>query len=634
MKVLSSLLVIIISSGLYSQDTLFYTDFQDGTLGGMESVDNDGLLLDEEFMGFDPGYMATPISGPNSIEAVAVSSFQNGATADNWLISPQIQINQLSTTLSWFARSLSGDVARAETYKVMLSTTSDDLGDFTAQLTRINGESSQTTQHSYDLSAYVGQSVYIAFNQITTSGYALALDDILITEPSSPSAARLLRINGDRYQNVTQPLLFIEMMNTGSVPITELTVEGNINGQFGDFTFTELNIQPQETTEIYFGDLFPFTAQRHEIEARIIAVNGESTAGDTQKTTIQFVSDPPSRKYLMEESTGSWCGACPLGLVFKDIMKLKYRNEVIAVSVHNDDPMTNLVYDLGLNVQEGFMGVPSMTSNRSTFLEVDQIEEHFLNEFNDIAPMDLDMEHDYNDLTRQLSVTYNSEVHTKIEDDQYRYALIIIEDGVEGTDPAFAQSNDFSFEALDLFLEGIDGTNWQVLSDPVPASQMVYDDVARDLIGGFQGIEASILASEVGDQTSYEFDYILPSTFDENQIWLVGIVIDVETGEVVNANEIEMTFVSDVDELSYVEEVNIFPNPTSGSTSLSLVSEKSQPVMIELRDLSGKLVTTILDRLEEGDNNLIVDLAGTVPGVYSLYIRLDRGIVVRKIVVN
>jgi hypothetical protein len=47
----------------------------------------------------------------------------------------------------------------------------------------------------------------------------------------------------------------------------------------------------------------------------------------------------PTKKVLLEEFTGSWCGWCPRGIYAIQQLEAKYPNSFIPVSFHNSDPM-------------------------------------------------------------------------------------------------------------------------------------------------------------------------------------------------------------------------------------------------------------------------------------------------------
>ena len=71
----------------------------------------------------------------------------------------------------------------------------------------------------------------------------------------------------------------------------------------------------------------------------------------------------------------------------------------------------------------------------------------------------------------------------------YVSIAVVVEDGVRGTGSGYNQVNAYSGGA-----NGPMG-NYHNLPNPVPAAQMVYDHVARAILGNWVGTEASLPTS-------------------------------------------------------------------------------------------------------------------------------------------
>ncbi|MCB0853985.1 MAG: T9SS type A sorting domain-containing protein, partial [Bacteroidetes bacterium] len=68
-------------------------------------------------------------------------------------------------------------------------------------------------------------------------------------------------------------------------------------------------------------------------------------------------------------------------------------------------------------------------------------------------------------------------------------------------------------------------------------------------------------------------------------------------------------------------QTRIYPNPTSGITTLYLTAASPQSLQIELLDIHGKGITRIFTgQLNQGQTNLIIDLRAYVAGIYFLRI--------------
>lgn len=105
------------------------------------------------------------------------ASITYGSTAhDDYLVFPQINVTAgASTRLSFWIKSRSSYYL--EPYEVLLSTTNGDAASFTVTLQASQEAAAAWTEKEFDLSAYVGQSVYIAVRATGTDEWQLFVDD-------------------------------------------------------------------------------------------------------------------------------------------------------------------------------------------------------------------------------------------------------------------------------------------------------------------------------------------------------------------------------------------------------------------------------------------------------------------------
>lgn len=118
--------------------------------------------------GEGPGWVIGTETGQNAATAY---SWNSGVSynADNWLISPQVEMGTLLRFVTATATSY------PDSYEVLLSTTGKELSDFTVTL-----QAMATATPGYvtiDLSEYVGQTGYIAIHHVSNDCYLLAVND-------------------------------------------------------------------------------------------------------------------------------------------------------------------------------------------------------------------------------------------------------------------------------------------------------------------------------------------------------------------------------------------------------------------------------------------------------------------------
>lgn len=133
--------------------------------------------------------------------ATSPSWFTTLSPADRWLITPSITVPANSTvSLEFFARS--HDVSPYDDgFKVKISTTNTAKASFSNILAVAHAVNAPiadlTTPYTVDLSAYAGQTIYLAWVNDYTNGNLLSIDDIEVT------ASPLMAVNDVSKKNLT-----------------------------------------------------------------------------------------------------------------------------------------------------------------------------------------------------------------------------------------------------------------------------------------------------------------------------------------------------------------------------------------------------------------------------------------------
>ena len=111
-------------------------------------------------------------------EAKAAINYSSSAH-DDYLITPQFQVQSgVSDQLTIEARNQS--TFYPESFDVLVSTTGTAPADFSNALATGVVPPTSNQAYTYDLSAYAGQNVYVAFYSSTTDQYILWMDNFLI----------------------------------------------------------------------------------------------------------------------------------------------------------------------------------------------------------------------------------------------------------------------------------------------------------------------------------------------------------------------------------------------------------------------------------------------------------------------
>ena len=227
---------------------------------------------------------------------------------------------------------------------------------------------------------------------------------------------------------------------------------------------------------------------------------------------------------VVEERTGTWCHYCPEGIVYGDSLVHKY-DSVFFIAIHSGDPMEFPDYVLasGLNIS------PSANINRVIEKKYPtEWEAYVVTQLGITSPVSLKVETDFNDTIHRLDVKITAYFNSSLSGD-LRLGGVIIEDGITGIGTGYNQTNYYSNS-------GITMGGFENLPNPVPASIMVYNNVPRELLGGYWGLSSSVPSSvSAGDSVSCNFTWKMPAGYDPKYIYVIGWLVDSTANEIINA---------------------------------------------------------------------------------------------------
>ena len=142
-----------------------WTIYQEGEAGGNWAITQPSLWTTSS---------GDPISAHSGQNVAIARSWNSSAlNADNWLVSPELTI---PAVMSFWVM---GDANYPETYSICVSTTDNAVDSFTAIATYTENPEDWTLM-TIDLSAYEGETGYIAFHQYGYDADFLFIDDVTI----------------------------------------------------------------------------------------------------------------------------------------------------------------------------------------------------------------------------------------------------------------------------------------------------------------------------------------------------------------------------------------------------------------------------------------------------------------------
>ncbi|GIV33351.1 MAG: hypothetical protein KatS3mg031_0886 [Chitinophagales bacterium] len=164
-----------------SAQVLFSEDFQGGAMpSGFTLVDNDGNTPASPVSFINDAWVVIrDDQDTGNYLAVSTSWYDTPAQADDWMITPLIQLDSFSL-LQWRARAY--DESFPDGYEVRLSITDTALTSFTTVLFSTSAENTSWTSRSVYLPdlGLINQSVYLAFRNNSFDQNQLYVDDIVV----------------------------------------------------------------------------------------------------------------------------------------------------------------------------------------------------------------------------------------------------------------------------------------------------------------------------------------------------------------------------------------------------------------------------------------------------------------------
>lgn len=355
------------------------------------------------------------------------------------------------------------------------------------------------------------------------------------------------------YALVDQPIdVNLEFANIGGSEVNSIDFDYTLAGQSGTG-----HLDFSKPVKGFYGKFFyaPFTfpsianSGNYDLGIKVTKVNNNDNAGEMYGATIpvMVINNFPKHRTLIEEYTGTWCGYCPRGLVAMEQLAELYPDDYVRVSYHYGDPMEIMLSE---NFPNYVGGYPDAYIDR--IYEVDPYYgsyETAMGVIDDLKWRATEFGQATINLVPTLSknretVTVNTEVTFATDHEGAKYALeyILVEDSLTGATTDWVQSNYYAGGSMGE-MGGFESMESNIVG-------LHYNDVAIQMsrIGGITGsLPATIKAERV---LKHMFRFQLSNSQntrmesliqDLSHLRVVVLLIDQNTGEVVNANSAPVT---------------------------------------------------------------------------------------------
>lgn len=428
----------------------------------------------------------------------------------------------------------------------------------------------------------------------------------------------------------------VSILNAGQNALTSFDVNLNYNGQNYSQNITGVNVASIASYTVNIPALTLVAGLTNAV-VTISNINGGNDANANDNTLTQVVDPvvPAAGKIVVgEEATGTWCQWCPRGAVFMDKFAADYNGFWAGIAVHNGDPMVVADYDAGIGGLIG--GYPSALVDRMGDVDPSQMTPDFFTRLQTAPKGVLTNGATWDPTTRLLNVSVSTEM-LQATTGSYKVACVLTEDGVTGTGSGYNQSNAYAGGN-----NGVMG-GFESLPSPVPAAQMVYDHVARAIAPSFTGQTGVVAATtNIGDNYTANFTFTLPSTWDETQMHIVGMLIDPQ-GKIDNAG---YTDIAQAVQNGYVgvqelitainleQMLTVAPNPATDFTNITLHIPSAAPVSLRLFDAKGSILQGRQYGNLQGDFEVGINTSSFAPGLYIVELQVNAERVQKKLIIK
>ncbi len=629
LSIFTALSVVSASAQIIWQDN-FNTPTPPAIPSNWTQYNGDGLTVATNLSTFNFGtnaWVSAKYQGSTTDNYMAATSWYTPAgSANDWLISPAL--SPVTGAFLVFSTQAAEGTPYNDGFIVKISTTNNTYTSFNATpLLTVAAENTTWTTHAIDLSAYNGQTVYVAFINNSNDKNRIHLDNVkLQVLPANDITLLDMTPRTATYKSYAAAGGAIPVQglieNVGTSTITSYTVK--VNDGISTQSFPQTGSIAPFGTQVYSLNYTMPSAGIKPIKMWVELAGDANHTNDSTFADFGGASFTPTNNPVFEEATGTWCQWCPRGAVYMDSL-VKIHPDVVAIAVHNNDPMTVTAYDAGMGPLIG--GYPSGLVGRKLEADPQDFLTEYGNHISDFGVADLTVaQPTISGNTMQVKVDVKMAVSTKPNYD-YRLALVPTTDGVHGTATSWNQANAYAGGGA-----GPMG-GFESLPSTVPAAQMYYNHVAKDITGGFNGLTGTLPATMVAGNTySYTFNWTIPAGIELQRTKANVLLISALSGEVQNGKW-KGAYPTAVNDVVKESSLLVFPNPSNDYLNIDFTLNAASNVAVSMIDVTGKTVYNNQLNNLNGNQGLVINTSTLANGIYSLSLKTNEGTITRKVTI-
>lgn len=623
----------------WSEDFVEMSKDSDYPTGGWITYGNESIVNEVEQY-----YFGSKGEGPyyvfldqgSKTMALATTDFINGSQADQWLVSPEVEVPYDEMTLAFNVCTYTAKAAlgnnslpdyNVHPFKVLVSEEGSEKGDFkelySAFVKNSGSENIESVERVINLNGYKGKKVHFAFvvtgsnigmtgfTNIRLGQYTFYVTDDLNKEMAEVGSPISIDFNTKVKAPVATPYLNAVLYING-----EKITEKSYKKAFGSATSYTAVIQRIKLENIYTPT--DDTPLSYKLE---LTPDFEGAI----PTVIEGGFGFPKYKYLSnvvcEEMTGTKCGWCPRGIAALEYYHDKYpgsetQGKVINIGIHSSalgtDPMATGVerYLTSLAEVNGTAGLPGAVFNRNSQGKdpvcAGEVERQIALESNNTAKIvKVEMpEGDMNDIEgKTMKVTVDVKNGFDSQQSNLSMAIVLLENNVHNNSSLYNQNNyNNKYPDGQAIYDAIQNENMGAVkdmipyfnqfsssgeynTDPVSYNKMYYQHVARGIYPSFAGETLSQKWTADEAQT-YTIEFAIPSNvMDPENLEVVALVMNNSSrGSIVASDNMKREFFNSDSGVDAVESASSIKVYNEAGT---LVVEAAAGCEVEVYALDG-----------------------------------------------
>lgn len=564
--------------------------------------------------------------------AASTSMYQPAGRSDNWMSTHQIYVPSENYMLSW--KSQSYLAARHDTLRVYVWECDETLGALSAStIERIKndgtlvycdretaGKDNNTlagdwTTHRVELSDYSGKNIYVIFADLNENQSMLFIDDIKIEALTGHFT----------FGTLTESLVEMqqEIAVSGYVRVVTDTTYTSLKAYFHNADKSICDTIEASGIFLSADDVYRFTFEKklplslgHITDYTLGVVMGDETREMHGK--VSNLAFSPTKRVVIEELTGAWCGNCPLGIVAFDYLSSSFKDNFIPIAIHTSNGGSDFYDFSSYSNYLGLSAAPTGLVNRidtvysplctsKTTGKFSYVSEAGNETWTDILLRELeagtlvdinlgsciyDANSDY------IEVPVDVRFAVDMTSANYNVSFVILEDSL------MSPQNNYFYNTEDPILGA-----WGKGGKYGSYSLITYNHVARSVIGNFGGMSGMLPHSDISSEKTYQFKLqtsaaAFSQTVKMNNTSVVCMLINANTGRIENAaiGHIKTGTVG-IDNASADRQ---YVSIDSKDQSISVQFAQTTQATVRLYDLNGILLDeTSHDLIQSGESVIL-----------------------------